>query len=48
MPALTGAFAATHLALVMRSLVIVALINIVIVVINFRHQRQHGHESLAN
>lgn len=47
MPAITGAFAATHLAVVMRSLIIIAVINIVIVSINFAYQRRHGHETLA-
>ncbi|CAH0415996.1 MFS transporter [Periweissella fabaria] len=47
MPAITGAFAATHLAVVMRSLIIIAVINIVIVSINFVYQRRHGHETLA-
>lgn len=47
MPAITGAFAATHLAVVMRSLIIIAVINIVIVSINFAYQRRHGHETLT-
>lgn len=47
MPAITGAFAATHLAVVMRSLIIIAVINIVIVSINFAYQRRHDHETLA-
>lgn len=47
MPAITGAFAATHLAVVMRSLIIIAVINIVIVSINFAYQWRHGHETLA-